>query len=111
MLHLLWKACVVTALIRLLRLLECRSRNRQIAEEQQESLRRLHEQRLATEQEFMNASVENIRRRKQAQSTAALPTPCTPYRLARNILMTLPFGNDFSEPEPQAQVCCSLSTL
>lgn len=99
------------------RLLESRSQNRQIAEEQQDKLRSLQQQRDRAERDFREANVERIRRSK----SVTLPTPTTPYdvlprwecetlmrvyryRLMRNIMMKLPFGDELATMEPLSQV-------
>jgi hypothetical protein len=56
------------------RLLESRSHKRELAEEQQEKLRRLQLQRERAENDFREANVERIRRSK----SVTLPTPTTP---------------------------------
>lgn len=87
------------------RMLESRAKNRQVAEEQQEKLQRLQAQRELAELEFRNANVEKIRRSKSVQSqggSAKMP-PVTPYRLMRNIVMKLPFGDELATLEPQSQ--------
>ncbi len=52
-------------------MLESRSRNRRIAEEQQDKLHRLQAQRERAEQEFYGANVERVRRSKSVQGAAA----------------------------------------
>jgi len=81
------------------RLLESRSQNRQVAEEQQDKLRSLQYQRDKAERDFREANVERIRRSK----SVTLPTPTTPYRLMRNIVMKLPFGDELATMEPLSQ--------
>jgi hypothetical protein len=107
------------------RLLESRSQNRHVAEEQQDKLRSLQHQRDRAERDFREANVERIRRSKGA---TLLPTPTTPYdvlprrwcetltrvyryRLMRNIVMKLPFGDELATMEPLSQVVGALHSL
>jgi hypothetical protein len=85
------------------RMLDSRAENRHKAEEQQEKLRQLHRQREKAEQEFLNSNIEKIRRSKSVHQVASLPTPSTPYRLMRNIIMKLPFGDELATLEPLLQ--------
>ena len=106
------------------RLLESRSQNRQVAEEQQDKLCSLQYQRDKAERDFREANVERIRRSKSVM----LPTPTTPYdvlprrwcetltrvyryRLMRNIVMKLPFGDELATMEPLSQVVRALHSL
>jgi hypothetical protein len=85
------------------RMLDSRAENRQKAEDQQTKLQQLLRQREQAEKEFLDSNIEKIRRSKSVHQVASLPTPSTPYRLMRNIVMKLPFGDEFATLEPLLQ--------